>query len=429
LNHSHPTPIAYLTQRAEYFLILAFLVIMPMLRGQFIALEVFVSGVMYSFIGLAIIQHWKRLVFVLMRDWGLSALMAFAILSVFWSANSDNTTYEFRFLVRSTFLGLYIASKYEPREIMRLLGAAISITIFLSLLTCLLLPQTGITLKNGVRVWVGIFTHKQACGTYMALAASFFTTRLVSRSHRGLALLGLIGALSFVVLSDSKTGLVICLLAIAITPLHWITAQKQLKGWAIAAALVIISLAVGWVSLNLPVIVVEFLGKDVQLTGRIPLWVLSVVEGLKRPWLGYGYAGFWSSDAADMILSNSWAIRDQAFRSRTIYFHAHNGFIDLFLQLGYIGLSLFMLSFMTFFTRSIRLAFSTQSVDYVWMVQFAIIFFVTNLTEALVILGPSYLWSLYVALAYAASLRHYQLNRQLHRSDRSAHPSIKFLVP
>jgi exopolysaccharide production protein ExoQ len=425
LNYSPPNPIAHFIRRVEYGLLIAFIVILPMLRGQFLALEVLFSGVMYSFIGLACLQHWKRLIYVVFKDWGLTALMALAFLSIVWSANADNTSYEFRFLIRSTFLGLYIASRYQPKEIMRLVTWALSITILLSLLTCFFIPQTGITVKNGVRVWVGVFTHKQACGTYMALAASFFAARFFGKSrYRWGALIGLAAALGFVILSDSKTALVICILSIALTPLHRITEQKKLRGLTIVIAVGLISLIVGFMALNFQVIVVEFLGKDVLLTGRLPVWVLSIFEGLKRPWLGYGYAGFWSSDAADVILSNSWAVRDQAFRSRTLFFHAHNGFIDLFLQLGYVGVGLFIFSFITFVIRAIRLSFSTQSLDYFWMIQFAGIFFITNITEALIIVSPSYLWVLYVAFAYATALRQHQ-----RRIRPSPAQSVKLTAP
>ena len=34
-------------------------------------------------------------------------------------------------------------------------------------------------------------------------------------------------------------------------------------------------------------------GKDMTLTGRLQLWVFSILMALRRPWLGYGLGAFW----------------------------------------------------------------------------------------------------------------------------------------
>ena len=59
---------------------------------------------------------------------------------------------------------------------------------------------------------------------------------------------------------------------------------------------------------------------------------------LQRPILGWGYAAFWRG------------IEGQSFEvvaaMRFIVFHAHNGFLEIWLELGILGLALFTLSYL-----------------------------------------------------------------------------------
>ena len=77
----------------------------------------------------------------------------------------------------------------------------------------------------------------------------------------------------------------------------------------------------------------EALGKDATLTGRIPLWHLVDQAIGNRPLLGYGYQAFWtdaSSDAWQIWASIGWMAP-----------HSHNGFRGTLPGIGLVGLSSF----------------------------------------------------------------------------------------
>jgi len=74
-------------------------------------------------------------------------------------------------------------------------------------------------------------------------------------------------------------------------------------------------------------------GSMLWLTGRVPLWqdCLTYIE--KRPFLGYGYGGFWTPSRVDQIsFLNDWTISV-----------AHSAFIDFALSLGLIGMGAYVL--------------------------------------------------------------------------------------
>ena len=67
------------------------------------------------------------------------------------------------------------------------------------------------------------------------------------------------------------------------------------------------------------------LGRDTTLTGRTGIWagLLPVIE--RQPILGYGFGSFWTTKRARIHEINE----------------AHNGYIDVLLEIGYVGLFLF----------------------------------------------------------------------------------------
>lgn len=70
--------------------------------------------------------------------------------------------------------------------------------------------------------------------------------------------------------------------------------------------------------------------------GRLRLWRHLSKKIQDRPWLGYGIGGFWRGmhgPSADIWKLEPWRPP-----------HAHNGFIDVWLDLGAIGLSVLLLS-------------------------------------------------------------------------------------
>lgn len=89
------------------------------------------------------------------------------------------------------------------------------------------------------------------------------------------------------------------------------------------------------------------LGEDESLGERIPLWQAYFEAVLWRPWLGSGWG---STVGWDFPLS-----RD---RLSPVYewFPAHNGYLDIALMLGVVGLFLFLAVLAVLFWQSLRLA-------------------------------------------------------------------------
>ncbi|MDR6904627.1 O-antigen ligase [Agromyces sp. 3263] len=99
--------------------------------------------------------------------------------------------------------------------------------------------------------------------------------------------------------------------------------------WAAAGALVasVGLLVIFWNAL------LELFGKSEDLTGRFDIWNAVIGLAAQRPWFGWGWVGYWVPwvEPFDGL----------AVRNGVEYLQAHNAWLDVWLQLGFVGVIAF----------------------------------------------------------------------------------------
>ncbi len=109
--------------------------------------------------------------------------------------------------------------------------------------------------------------------------------------------------------------------------------------------------------------VLALFGKDSTLTGRTDLWEAGIRSTLENnPIVGFGYNAFWLPDRYEVnILLDEFGMKN--------YFHFHSMFIQVFVELGGIGLALlvFMLlkSLFSVFSRFIQIGTTVESIFFI----------------------------------------------------------------
>ena len=86
------------------------------------------------------------------------------------------------------------------------------------------------------------------------------------------------------------------------------------------------------------------MGKDPTLTGRTETWKILLSQPI-NPWVGTGFESFWLGDRLRKI----W---DMKFYENFYINEAHNGYIEVYLNLGLVGASLMCLLLLTGYRRS-----------------------------------------------------------------------------
>jgi O-antigen ligase len=140
----------------------------------------------------------------------------------------------------------------------------------------------------------------------------------------------------------------------------------------------------------------SMLSRDSTLTGRIPLWSAAANSIAEHPWLGYGYAAFWkriTGDSAVVTLAVGWNAP-----------HAHNGYLDMCLDVGLLGLGLFAWGSAVTLRRAVNL-FQKGSVRAAkWPLIYLIFFAVYNLTESCIFRSNTFLWLPFVSTSISLAL-------------------------
>jgi exopolysaccharide production protein ExoQ len=150
-----------------------------------------------------------------------------------------------------------------------------------------------------------------------------------------------------------------------------------------------------WVSTNAKVLL-ESIGKDVTLTGRADMWPFIIEMIQKQPWLGYGYNGFWNdwdSPGAYVWYAAKWTPPN-----------SHNGFLDLWLELGLLGILVFAAGFGINLLRGLKLFRIDRSWQSFWTLLYLTFIILANLGESSLLNRNDLCWLLYVAVSFSLAI-------------------------
>lgn len=314
-------------------------------------------------------------------------LPALAMVSVLWSGAPSISFRRAVALLGSSIFGLYLGTRFPRRELIRLLLAVSVIVTILSLLTVVALPAYAI---DDSGAWQGVFGQKNHLGRFMALSAIVWLVYTASvKRHRLLAGFGVLSVI-LVLLSHSATSIALLFVLIATVLLVRIVRLRA----RVALPLLLSLLAVGGY-LAVSVVrnlsrVTGLLGRDSSLTGRTQLWSLVWQMIRTHPWFGFGYGGFWLG--YDGPSASIWSVVGWNPPS------AHDGFLDLLLDLGIAGMILFVPTMLVAIRYAVALARRGRTLDTAFPLIFLAFYLASNVTESYLVAYNTESWVLFVAI-------------------------------
>lgn len=347
----------------------------------------------------AVCLHWRAVLAAAARNGWLLGLVALALLSTAWSVAPDISLRRGVAWALTTLFGIYLAARYDTRTLLQLTAAALGISAVLSAAVSVGLPAHGVESEIHVGAWRGVFPQKNNLAQMMVLSVLvFLLLHQTLQRGRWIATLGTGLSLALVLLSTSKTAVAVLallsVLAVLYRSLRW--------RYTVAIPFLITCALVGgsvvlWLMGNAERLLVG-MGRDPTLTGRTPMWTVIMEMVSRRPWLGYGYSAFWlpgpGSPAAEVHQVLQWETPG-----------AHNGFLDLALQLGWVGVALFGLGFAVASARAVGLLMKGSGAETFWPIMYLSYFFLYNITESGLAVRHSILWVLYVSTVCSLGAR------------------------
>jgi exopolysaccharide production protein ExoQ len=270
---------------------------------------------------------------------------SFLIVSAFWSVEprltfTQGTAY---FFVVVGAIGLVQA--VEGDELIDLFSWTCALSAVASLLwQFVLLPGPAL---DGIEPdFAGVFSQKNVLGQVMAggVLCALHSVRVREKGRlRYVCIIALCATVAF--LSKSSTSVV----AIAMLLCFDFLGRLYFKGDAGRAVSVclfmgcLLALLFVWANDDL---IWEYLGKDATLTGRTLIWSHVIDNIYEKPLLGWGYAAFWVPQnpvAAQIAKAINWDVPN-----------AHNGLLELLLDIGVVGTSLFLFLWVRNFVMAVR---------------------------------------------------------------------------
>jgi exopolysaccharide production protein ExoQ len=330
--------------------------------------------------------------------WPILSLAVLALLSIAWSDYPDITLRRAGSLLTAGLWAWYVTSCCELAELVSIIRQACLLLALASLAIGVAAPDLGQEDAVGTPGWRGIFATKNDLGMAAALGTVTFFYCLLAGRPRLAALLRLGAGLALctaaLYLAQSRTCWLIAALGMLLCLAVKLTHRRV--GVAIiiwTTLLLLLAPTVAIVTDELAAIA-PLLGRDSQLSGRVDLWLILTPYINERPWLGHGFGAFWVADSVNVSLIWSavgWTPP-----------HAHNGWLDLLLELGIAGAALLATQLLMLLVNGIRAVIEGHEPHAQYILVMVFLILVYNLSESN-LLRPGALWVLLVVAATALS--------------------------
>lgn len=310
-------------------------------------------------------------------------------LSMYWSVETGITLRRSVALMLTTMMGLVLAARYTWNEMVQRIALSFFILAIISLLVCLVNPARGIMTEIHVGAWRGAFVEKNYLGGMMTKGLIAAMCAFAMRPDRAWVWIpaGVL-CLALVVLSTSKTALLISLASISI-----FIALRIFRRFPILRAPLVYAVFISVCGLGLfiaiaPDVAFGLIGKDATFTGRTEIWEWLRLS-IKQEWvLGYGYGAYWN----DPLGPSYWVRTGLQWGVPS----AHNGWIDLWLAGGIVAVIIFGIYMLMIAGLAIDRVFRGGTESY-WVLLSTAMFIAFSLSESTILQQNDISWVMFVA--------------------------------
>ena len=308
----------------------------------------------------------------------LVLFLALATVSIAWSYYPGATALGLLVTWMTTLLGFSIAVSFSWPEILRALGIAFRLILGLSLVFELvvavfirhpILPfwvdygtETNLPkllywsrdlLFEGGKIQ-GIVGNSSLLAMVALVGLIVFCVQFAGRTvRRSAGAFWIAVAIACIALTRSAT-ITVALVALALVLALALLLRRAGPRGTIAVWATVVALGVGAAILvsRFSSTILGLLGKSDDLTGRLDIWSAVIALAQQRPVAGWGWVSWWVPWVAPFDTL--------AFEAGVRQLHAHNAWIDIFLQLGVIGLLVFGALILSTTIRSLQFATQTK---------------------------------------------------------------------
>jgi exopolysaccharide production protein ExoQ len=316
----------------------------------------------------------------------------FGVLSITWSDYPDVSFKRWFKATGNVIMALIILTEQRPYvAVAAILRRLAFLLVPLSFLFVKYYPDLGRVYGWGGRVmYTGVASQKNGLGLICLLSGIYLCWHMLLIYQQKRDAGGKLRTLTYFALAimtallfsmaDSATSLVCLAVAAALFLISAVPILSRQPRWivimGVSAVFALVASEMIW---GMTDHVIEMLGRDSSLTTRIPMWngLLKMVED---PIMGVGYESFWLGDRLS-VLTRAYGVRQ-----------AHNGYLEIYLNLGMMGLFLFVGSIVHGLMK-VRRFLEVDYLSAILRLCFIVVVLLYNWTEA-TFYGVSSMWAL-----------------------------------
>lgn len=322
--------------------------------------------------------------------------------SLLWSVNPLVTAFRVTVLLGATSIAAYLGMRCKPAELQHYLAWFCIVVVAASAWMALTDPLLGKQRIYGPDVWCGIFWNKNHLGSIAALSSAVLLLRIIDfRSLPGwlvhlLFAVGYLLSLAAVFKSRSGTGglVAVILHALVLLSILWMRLESRLRRsdyLLVAVCGVLIGVAA---LVNIELIFGVF-NKDLKLSGRTDLWGYLLLDVIPRHLiLGQGFGALWGDPGFRALA---------AIPLGMVPVIGDNGFIDILLGVGTLGLASFLLVYGAAWVGAVRNFVREKSVAAMMPLVIMCASLFSNLGFSLLMEIEVFFWGLIVVVLFSTS--------------------------
>jgi O-antigen ligase len=377
------------------------LILVIWLTPQFVLFES-IAWVIISSICLFILyqqDHLKMFYRIISQNSIILPFILFAGASIIWSTYWQISLWRWLILISTVITGGFVAIRYDLKDIIKILTIFGVYILILSTLLVLFVPALGVMNYHSIQgAWKGLFWHKN----HMGIIASFFNMIFLfnminylplERKYSTLSGVFYMYSLFVIYQSDSVGAYMTTILlhtgiGVALLLRRYQSKLHRTHYYLFFALVVIFSIVI---LLNINGILALF-NRNTSLTGRIPMWgYLFGNYFSSKPLFGYGFNAFWYAETHRIFLQHAAGYPDPIVI-------ADNGFIDLMINNGLIGFSLFIIFYIGTWWRSVKVAFGAKEFSDFLPLALMAFSLVANLSWSLIFENENFLMLVIIAV-------------------------------
>jgi exopolysaccharide production protein ExoQ len=290
---------------------------------------------------IVLIRRSSRTSALLRKNWPILLYFSYCLLSVIWSDFPDVAFKRWIKALGDLVMVFIVVTDSQPGAA---LGRLLSRIGFILLPASILLIKYYGDLGRGFDAWgqlsvTGVTTDKNLLGVTTFLLSLGAAWRVLSllrervQPNRGRHLLAqgtlLFFGIALLLMAHSTTSEVCFALGAGLMIATGFPAIGRRPG-AVHALVLTVILAGGLAMLFGQAEIVHAMGKQTDFTGRIPIWQM-VIPMAPNPMFGAGFESFWLGPRLERVW-NAFPV--------FLPNEAHNGYIEIYLNLGWVGLGL-----------------------------------------------------------------------------------------